>query len=217
MFEEQPTYLDAIVRQVHSLCPPTTAGMTLGRLAAAQEKIKFLAGTLEQHHLPQWATDTTFVVHLIANLQQLESASTLAEIPIAQRLMHETRDVDILMGTENYGELSQFEKPTAPKVRPVRLFFTISYCSTVGHFMNGNMTILLPARNEQLPGLQLVCARCGIYRVEGCGKHSVQQKCHRCGKTEGKLAKCGKCLKVRYCSPECQRTDWANHKKCCNV
>mmetsp|Transcript_23956 Transcript_23956/g.30162 ORF Transcript_23956/g.30162 Transcript_23956/m.30162 type:complete len:108 (-) Transcript_23956:271-594(-) len=30
-----------------------------------------------------------------------------------------------------------------------------------------------------------------------------------------KLMKCGGCRVVKYCSPECQKMDWKNHKKHC--
>ena len=32
-----------------------------------------------------------------------------------------------------------------------------------------------------------------------------------------KLKKCGRCARVRYCSRECQKDDWASHKQCCKV
>ena len=37
--------------------------------------------------------------------------------------------------------------------------------------------------------------------------------CHRCGK-EAK-SKCSRCNKSFYCSRECQRSDWSDHKKAC--
>lgn len=45
-------------------------------------------------------------------------------------------------------------------------------------------------------------------------------KCQTCNKTKpdqpGKgLLKCGRCQNVRYCSVECQRSDWKEHKKAC--
>ena len=39
--------------------------------------------------------------------------------------------------------------------------------------------------------------------------------CNRCGKTNTKLSKCGRCLSVFYCSKECQKADHVTHKKEC--
>ncbi|QDS76084.1 hypothetical protein FKW77_006109 [Venturia effusa] len=43
--------------------------------------------------------------------------------------------------------------------------------------------------------------------------------CSQCGKEKqdsGKaLLKCAKCCKTKYCSPECQKADWKEHKKSC--
>ena len=38
--------------------------------------------------------------------------------------------------------------------------------------------------------------------------------CSNCGETEN-LKECGKCHNVYYCSKNCQREDWLNHKKKC--
>lgn len=44
-------------------------------------------------------------------------------------------------------------------------------------------------------------------------------RCRSCGKTEAKaggaLKKCMRCLKVRYCSVECQKRDWKKHRMEC--
>ncbi|KAI0270594.1 hypothetical protein BC834DRAFT_1031182 [Gloeopeniophorella convolvens] len=38
--------------------------------------------------------------------------------------------------------------------------------------------------------------------------------CGVCGK-EGKMKSCSACYVVRYCSSECQKSDWKEHKKLC--
>ncbi|CCM05818.1 uncharacterized protein FIBRA_08052 [Fibroporia radiculosa] len=39
--------------------------------------------------------------------------------------------------------------------------------------------------------------------------------CHNCGKIEGKLNICSRCHTAWYCSKDCQRVDWPNHKRTC--
>ncbi|KKP07740.1 hypothetical protein THAR02_00128 [Trichoderma harzianum] len=45
------------------------------------------------------------------------------------------------------------------------------------------------------------------------------EQCNTCGKTEQldglKLKKCKGCMKISYCSTECQRQDWKQHKREC--
>ena len=36
------------------------------------------------------------------------------------------------------------------------------------------------------------------------------------GKEEKKMMQCGKCKEVYYCDADCQKKDWADHKKTCN-
>lgn len=39
--------------------------------------------------------------------------------------------------------------------------------------------------------------------------------CYCCGKYT-KVMRCQRCKKAKYCSPECQRADWSNHKTTCS-
>ena len=39
--------------------------------------------------------------------------------------------------------------------------------------------------------------------------------CHSCHKPADKLKKCSQCHRVSYCSQDCQRTDWKQHKLLC--
>ncbi|MES1921737.1 hypothetical protein MHBO_003266 [Bonamia ostreae] len=43
-----------------------------------------------------------------------------------------------------------------------------------------------------------------------------KKSCDKCKKNTEKLKKCGACKKVEYCSRECQKSDWENHKKICS-
>lgn len=47
---------------------------------------------------------------------------------------------------------------------------------------------------------------------------SATRSCTKCQKTESedlKLKVCAKCKKAPYCTKECQKSDWKNHKKTC--
>jgi len=48
-------------------------------------------------------------------------------------------------------------------------------------------------------------------------EHDEQKKiCWYCNKeSEAKLKICSKCTKARYCSVDCQRAHWSEHKKIC--
>ncbi len=39
--------------------------------------------------------------------------------------------------------------------------------------------------------------------------------CAHCKEEKKKMKKCARCQVVYYCSRECQKKDWKNHKKCC--
>ena len=41
------------------------------------------------------------------------------------------------------------------------------------------------------------------------------KKCKYCGKKDIELKKCARCLSVLYCSVECQKNDWKDHKEIC--
>jgi len=41
----------------------------------------------------------------------------------------------------------------------------------------------------------------------------VEPVCNRCG--QGARKRCANCEKARYCSRDCQRLDWSEHKKVC--
>lgn len=42
----------------------------------------------------------------------------------------------------------------------------------------------------------------------------IKMGCKSCGKSTG-LSRCGRCKKVHYCSPDCQKKDWKDHKGIC--
>ncbi|KAI0156544.1 putative MYND domain protein [Xylariaceae sp. FL1272] len=43
----------------------------------------------------------------------------------------------------------------------------------------------------------------------------MSETCNACEKSSPDLKRCAKCQTARYCSKECQKTDWKMHKKIC--
>lgn len=58
-------------------------------------------------------------------------------------------------------------------------------------------------------------AHCKV--IDEFGECPVKLGCRSCEKTTGvTLQRCGKCRVAKYCSSECQKADWALHKKSCS-
>ncbi|KAK0472166.1 hypothetical protein IW261DRAFT_1665844 [Armillaria novae-zelandiae] len=62
----------------------------------------------------------------------------------------------------------------------------------------------------------------GYVRYEADGRVTFERNvviasdaCAACEKRDMKLQKCGRCKKVSYCGPECQRAHWKKHKPVC--
>jgi hypothetical protein len=57
------------------------------------------------------------------------------------------------------------------------------------------------------------------------GNHDLQKltktllyngRCEHCRSVKSKMFKCSRCLVTRYCSPECQKNHWPEHKSDCS-
>ena len=58
----------------------------------------------------------------------------------------------------------------------------------------------------------------GIYAVTcSANGDTVEQVCMVCEKRQGKLKKCSACHVTCYCSAECQKKDWKEHKLVCST
>ncbi|EAU91997.1 hypothetical protein CC1G_05984 [Coprinopsis cinerea okayama7 len=62
----------------------------------------------------------------------------------------------------------------------------------------------------------------GIIRIEGDGRITfsdnpqvASDRCKACGKRDAKLMKCSACKSVTYCSADCQKANWRDHKARC--
>jgi hypothetical protein len=71
----------------------------------------------------------------------------------------------------------------------------------VNTFLNG------PVRADKLPMSDVICRHMPM--TQPCNKQDCRQR---------GIHQCGKCKEVFYCSKECQRENWDEHKsKCCSV
>ncbi|KAF8964579.1 ankyrin repeat-containing domain protein [Flammula alnicola] len=54
-----------------------------------------------------------------------------------------------------------------------------------------------------------------VRRRAGAEAPRVEKRCDYCGRMDAPLKNCSKCHVARYCSVECQRKAWSEHKKTC--
>jgi hypothetical protein len=84
---------------------------------------------------------------------------------------------------------------------------------------------LLTRYQSIIPGRPIDCEQFNVYhslrllssiKTVSNIEAVIEKLCNNClAKFDRKLELCGGCKKVRYCSRECQREDWRNHKSKC--
>lgn len=73
-----------------------------------------------------------------------------------------------------------------------------------------------------------ICSlKCGEYikkqatkekeKMEPMAHIEMQRICSFCEKLGDRFKRCSRCLRVWYCSPECQKSDWKKHKELCDA
>ncbi|KAK6503241.1 hypothetical protein TWF481_008270 [Arthrobotrys musiformis] len=70
-----------------------------------------------------------------------------------------------------------------------------------------------PPYSMELQNINELIPKLGALNIPS---HPKEGECATCGKEAGgdvKLSKCSACMKVEYCSKECQKRDWKAHKK----
>jgi hypothetical protein len=70
----------------------------------------------------------------------------------------------------------------------------------------------LPSATEDRYGVRLHYMTMEL-KVE---KEQLVKACNKCAQAKEHLLRCGKCFTAHYCSAECQRADWSNHKLSCS-
>ncbi|KAI0291553.1 hypothetical protein BC826DRAFT_1022422 [Russula brevipes] len=96
-----------------------------------------------------------------------------------------------------------------------------SYSKAVDVLMEGGADIDIPdadgtlIKNIYIFNGPKVTAVIHAWERRRAGQQALGEKgCAQCGKG-GKLLFCAACHSIRYCSSECQRTDWKKHKQSC--
>ncbi|KAK3496126.1 hypothetical protein B0T13DRAFT_470799 [Neurospora crassa] len=116
----------------------------------------------------------------------------------------------------NYLPLPLWESAAAPHA--TRVAISAPYCSPVVEKVVFDPVL---AKRIAERGLE-EALRKKEERCRSCGKGEeelVEERKAKGGETAGKTAevlrKCARCLKVKYCSAECQRRDWKTHRTEC--
>lgn len=66
--------------------------------------------------------------------------------------------------------------------------------------------------------MALICSKCDEAHQTWC-KENLNiinpDSCEVCHQIKDKMFMCSRCKSVRYCSTDCQKTDWKSHKNIC--
>ncbi|KAK7677857.1 hypothetical protein QCA50_019169 [Cerrena zonata] len=147
-----------------------------------------ITGLTALHHLCQRAFKPTLARILLENGANFNHRNRYGEVPIFSSMQTaSSAGIDLLM---EYN--ADLDIPDADGVTP-RSFITNA--GPVG------VAIINKWLRKRTGGTALM----------------EEKKCELCQKTDGSLKLCARCHLVRYCSRECQRSDWAKHKITCRA
>ena len=104
---------------------------------------------------------------------------------------------------------------------------SVSYCSKEcqtldwpGHSKKCNR----PTDDPSSSDLHKTSSMAASSKIQGHSDDSEREptslatsKCAHCSKTKSSLKRCGKCRSISYCSVECQRLHWPQHKHACSA
>ena len=92
----------------------------------------------------------------------------------------------------------------------------VSYCSEVCKTLEWPVHSKACRKMADTPKPHMPEKSKGVTDSESPKKVYVAQKCYNCGKTKSSLKQC-KCGNALYCSVECQRLHWPQHKTTCTT
>ena len=106
----------------------------------------------------------------------------------------------------------------------------LTWAKNIGHQLIDRVTIQIG--NDVIEPKKTTCGNCGFGKCT-CGQHGARVTEYTfapdeetvkkweslgfkwCGKTA--TARCGRCRSTYFCSKECQKLAWPNHKKFCQT
>ncbi len=120
-------------------------------------------------------------------------------------------------------------RPTLIRGKPVEEFIQESGCKSSRRII---MNAFNQAKRDPIHGVRVYCAEARLIFADGSmvlegdvdfdlleqsgqSKIKIPKSCAGCCQVFPKLKKCANCDIVYYCSPECQRVHWPQHKTQC--
>jgi hypothetical protein len=100
---------------------------------------------------------------------------------------------------------------TGPPHRPLQLFIAYRLKHAFEEIAAAMAEIGIACELEDKENAKRTAAAHGTHYK---GKN-LDHECNTCGATPPALSKCAACGAVKYCSKECQKKDWKQHKKVC--
>jgi cytohesin len=83
--------------------------------------------------------------------------------------------------------------------------------------LGANMKPKDPLISEVVTRLANVIGHAEASQMIETTMEKLTRECEFCGCSSKRVKACSKCMKVRYCSAECQKQDWKEHKKECKA
>jgi hypothetical protein len=90
----------------------------------------------------------------------------------------------------------------------------------INKVVTNHLNFIMKMCNKQTKNLEKAnqVSKGGIYAVTySAYGDNVEQVCMVCEKRQGKLKRCSVCHVTCYCSAECQKKDWKEHKLVCGT
>lgn len=116
---------------------------------------------------------------------------------------------------EYYATITEI-KNTVPKGLPLG----VKIIKEINKIVTNHLNFIMKMCEKQTKNLKKSnqVSSGGIYAVTySANGDTMEQVCMVCEKRQGKLKKCSACHVTCYCSAECQKKDWKEHKLVCST
>lgn len=129
-----------------------------------------------------------------------------AKIELKKALMH--YDLIVIFGGKNHADyINNYLKNNG---------FTNELSVEKEVSLNEETDVILPIQDQYLSNELLTkCLQSFTEKIVSCGLRNICTKCKKTEDSELDYKRCSRCKKVYYCSIECQKKDWKEHKPNC--